>query len=87
MGGTIIEMDMVPASGKYEAESDKKSLPANGFRSVLGHADFLAANGISAPSILFDELSDTFYFAKNKPGKLIWGNRLLQACGRPSAAR
>jgi hypothetical protein len=27
---------------------------------------------------LFDELSDTFYFGKNKPAKFVWGNRLLQ---------
>jgi hypothetical protein len=44
----------------------------------LEHADFFAANGISPPSTLFYELSDTFYFAKNKAGKFVWGNRLLQ---------
>lgn len=73
MRGTIIEMDMVPASGKYEAKSDKKSLHANGFMSGLGRASFLAANGISALSTLFDELSDTFYFRQEQTGQVDMG--------------
>ena len=67
MGTTVIGMGMVVASGNDAAESDKKS-----------QADFFVANGISPPSTLFDEMSDTFYFAKNKAGKFVWGNRLLQ---------
>jgi AraC-like DNA-binding protein len=41
-------------------------------------ANFFAENGISTPSPLFDTLSDTYYFAKNKAGQFVWGNRLLQ---------
>lgn len=41
-------------------------------------ANFFAAHGISPPSTLFDTLSDTYYFAKNKAGQFVWGNRLLQ---------
>jgi AraC-like DNA-binding protein len=78
MGTTIIGMGMVVASGNAAAESDKKSRPANGVAPDLEYVDFFAINGISPPSTLFDELSDTFYFAKNKAGKFVWGNRLLQ---------
>ncbi|WP_165390933.1 AraC family transcriptional regulator [Pseudoduganella lutea] len=41
-------------------------------------ANFFAAHGISKPSALFDTLSDMYYFAKNKAGQFVWGNRLLQ---------
>ena len=41
-------------------------------------ANFFAENGISTPSTLFDTLSDTYYFAKNRAGQFVWGNRLLQ---------
>lgn len=41
-------------------------------------ANFFATHGISTPSTLFDTLSDTYYFAKNKAGQFVWGNRLLQ---------
>lgn len=41
-------------------------------------ADFFARHGISTPSVLFDDLSDTYYFAKNRAGQFVWGNRLLQ---------
>ena len=41
-------------------------------------ASFFATHGISTPSPLFDELSDTHYFAKNHAGQFVWGNRLLQ---------
>lgn len=41
-------------------------------------ANFYAAHGISTPSTLFDTLSDTYYFAKNRAGQFVWGNRLLQ---------
>ena len=75
---TITGMDMAVAGGDAAAESDKKSRPANGVGPGLDHADFFAANGISPPSTLLEELSDTFYFAKNKAGKFVWGNRLLQ---------
>jgi AraC-like DNA-binding protein len=48
------------------------------FSAALDCANFFALHGISPPSPLFDELSDTFYFAKNKAGQFVWGNRLLQ---------
>lgn len=41
-------------------------------------ANFFATHGISTPSTLFDTLSDTYYFAKNRAGQFVWGNRLLQ---------
>jgi AraC-like DNA-binding protein len=41
-------------------------------------ANFFAEHGISTPSSLFDTLSDTYYFAKNRAGQFVWGNRLLQ---------
>jgi AraC-like DNA-binding protein len=63
----MIGMGMVVASGNVAAESDKNS-----------HAGFFVAHGISPPSTLFEEMSDTFYFAKNRAGKFVWGNRLLQ---------
>lgn len=40
--------------------------------------NFFAEHGISTPSSLFDTLSDTYYFAKNRAGQFVWGNRLLQ---------
>jgi AraC-like DNA-binding protein len=79
----MLGMGMVVAHGDNRAEEDKK---ADKFadkkpRAPSGHpllADFFSQNGISAPSSLFDELSDTYYFAKNKAGQFVWGNRLLQ---------
>jgi len=41
-------------------------------------AAFYAEHGIPTPSALFDTLSDTYYFAKNRDGQFVWGNRLLQ---------
>jgi AraC-like DNA-binding protein len=78
MGVTITAREMVLASGDAEAKNDKKSRSANDARAGREYADFFAANGISPPSSLFEEMSDTFYFAKNKEGKFVWGNRLLQ---------
>ena len=69
---------MAVAGDDAAANSDKKSRPANGLGPDLEHVDFFAANGISPPSTLFEEMSDTFYFARNKAGKFVWGNRLLQ---------
>lgn len=78
MGATINERGMAVANGDAAAKCDKKTRPANGVGAGLEYADFFAANGISPPSTLFEEMSDTFYFAKNKEGKFVWGNRLLQ---------
>jgi AraC-like DNA-binding protein len=41
-------------------------------------ANFFSQHSISTPSTLFDALSDTYYFAKNRAGQFVWGNRLLQ---------
>ena len=72
------ERSMAVAGGDAAAKCDKKTRPANGVGAGNEYADFFAANGISPPSTLFDVMSDTFYFAKNKAGKFVWGNRLLQ---------
>jgi len=74
MGTRILGMGMVVAHGDSQCETDKKA------RSVapVMSTDFFSANGISPPSSLFDALSDTYYFAKNKAGQFVWGNRLLQ---------
>jgi AraC-like DNA-binding protein len=74
----MLGMGMVIAQGDNRTEKDKKPRAA---ASSPGHplvADFFSQHGISAPSTLFDELSDTYYFAKNKAGQFVWGNRLLQ---------
>lgn len=41
------------------------------------YVEFYAANQISPPSTLFNELNDTYYFAKNKQGQFIYANKLL----------
>lgn len=40
--------------------------------------DFYRAHGISSPYAIFDLMSDTFYFAKNREGQFVCGNKLLQ---------
>jgi AraC-like DNA-binding protein len=52
-----------------------RSAPAAAHAACAG---FYAEHGISTPSALFDTLSDTYYFAKNRDGQFVWGNRLLQ---------
>lgn len=39
--------------------------------------DFYQKHNISPPSKLFDVLTDTFYFAKNKKGQFVYANKLL----------
>jgi AraC-like DNA-binding protein len=77
MSTLIIGMGMVVAHGPEKEQRDAQRR--------LGHAatyqacaSFFADHGISTPSTLFDTLSDTYYFAKNKAGQFVWGNRLLQ---------
>ena len=69
---------MVVAQSASNSAGEKKiSIPAT----AAAHkecANFFSLHGISTPSPLFDELSDTYYFAKNKAGQFVWGNRLLQ---------
>lgn len=55
--------------------------PRGGGASAATHAEcakFFTDHGISTPSALFDTLSDMHYFAKNRAGQFVWGNRLLQ---------
>jgi AraC-like DNA-binding protein len=40
--------------------------------------NFYSTHGISSPYGLFDLLSDTFYFAKNREGQFVCANKLLQ---------
>jgi AraC-like DNA-binding protein len=39
--------------------------------------DFYIKNKISPPSSLFDVLTDTYYFAKNRQGQFVYANKLL----------
>jgi AraC-like DNA-binding protein len=52
--------------------------PAPGSMTASGCANFFTEHGISTPSALFDTLPDMYYFAKNRAGQFVWGNRLLQ---------
>ena len=61
--------------------TDRKDMQSGAAMPVATHkkcANFFAEHGISTPSPLFDTLSDTYYFAKNRAGQFVWGNRLLQ---------
>jgi AraC-like DNA-binding protein len=78
MSTTILGMGMVVAHADEKPEKDKKSRTGENPAGPAIATDFFSQHGISAPSSLFDELSDTFYFAKNKAGQFVWGNRLLQ---------
>lgn len=78
MSTLIIGMGMVVAHGPDKDRKDgshARPAPAAAHRECAG---FYAEHGISTPSTLFDTLSDTYYFAKNKAGQFVWGNRLLQ---------
>jgi AraC-like DNA-binding protein len=68
---TMIGMGMVIAFAREDG-AQERAMAADEC------ANFFDANGISPPSSLFDDLGDTFYFAKNKSGRFVWGNRLLQ---------
>lgn len=78
MSTTILGMGMVVAHADDKPEKDKKFRTGEGAPAPAVAGDFFTRHGISAPSTLFDELSDTYYFAKNKAGQFVWGNRLLQ---------
>ncbi len=67
---TLISMGMVVAM------ADKGEGVATS--SVEECANFFELHGIAPPSGLFDELDDTYYFAKNSAGQFVRGNRLLQ---------
>jgi AraC-like DNA-binding protein len=75
---------LVIDTGTATAQSqpkDRKDVRPGPLAAVATHkecANFFAEHGISTPSTLFDTLSDTYYFAKNRAGQFVWGNRLLQ---------
>jgi AraC-like DNA-binding protein len=77
----MIRMGMVVATADPATENHQKSRARNGAapaESASECADFFIRHGISTPSVLFDDLQDTYYFAKNRAGQFVWGNRLLQ---------
>ncbi|WP_296953306.1 AraC family transcriptional regulator [uncultured Massilia sp.] len=77
MSTLIIGMGMVVAHGPGKGDADgTQARPAAASHREC--ANFFAEHGISTPSTLFDTLSDTYYFAKNRAGQFVWGNRLLQ---------
>jgi AraC-like DNA-binding protein len=78
MSTMMIGMGMVVAQSAATAGKDKKPAAPAPAAASKECANFFAQHGISTPSPLFDELSDTYYFAKNKAGQFVWGNRLLQ---------
>jgi AraC-like DNA-binding protein len=78
MGTMMIGMGMAVAQGDAVAENEQKMRAMNRGESVADCADFYTRHGISTPSVLFADLSDTYYFAKNRAGQFVWGNRLLQ---------
>jgi AraC-like DNA-binding protein len=74
----IIGMGMVVAHGPHEERRDGRYSRSAHAAAYADCAGFYAEHGISTPSTLFDTLSDTYYFAKNRAGQFVWGNRLLQ---------
>jgi AraC-like DNA-binding protein len=78
MSTLIIGMGMVVARDSDIDRKDRKTARSAYAAAYRECAGFFAEHGISTPSTLFDTLSDTYYFAKNKAGQFVWGNRLLQ---------
>jgi AraC-like DNA-binding protein len=74
----MIRMGMAVATGDPATENSQKSGPRTGAAPASDCTDFFNRHGISTPSVLFDDLQDTYYFAKNRAGQFVWGNRLLQ---------
>lgn len=78
MSTLVIGMD---STGSHTPATDRKATASGAAAPVATQkkcANFFAEHGISTPSRLFDTLSDTYYFAKNRAGQFVWGNRLLQ---------
>jgi AraC-like DNA-binding protein len=71
-GGMVVAHG--PAAGRRQARQSAFATAA--VREEC--ANFFVEHGISTPSALFDTLSDFYYFAKNRAGQFVWGNRLLQ---------
>lgn len=78
MSTIVIGMGIVVAHGTAKDRMDTRSITPAPAASLRSCAHFFAEQGISTPSTLFDTLSDTYYFAKNRAGQFVWGNRLLQ---------
>ena len=81
MGTVMSGIGMAGARGAEDTPNERKTGAPASPGSAAPHkecANFFALHGISTPSLLFDQLSDTYYFAKNKAGQFVWGNRLLQ---------
>jgi AraC-like DNA-binding protein len=78
MSTRIIGMGMVVAHGTEQDRRDSRHARRAHAAAYKACASFFTEHGISTPSTLFDTLSDTYYFAKNKAGQFVWGNRLLQ---------
>jgi AraC-like DNA-binding protein len=78
MSTRIIGMGMVVAHGTEQDRRDSRHARLAHAAAYKECAGFFTEHGISTPSTLFDTLSDTYYFAKNKAGQFVWGNRLLQ---------
>lgn len=70
IGGGLV----VTRRGRAEHDEGRLDAPAG----PEDCARFFSRHGISTPSALFDTLSDMYYFAKNRAGQFVWGNRLLQ---------
>jgi AraC-like DNA-binding protein len=78
MSTLVIGME---STGSHAPATDSKGMQSGAAPTGATHkkcASFFAEHGISTPSPLFDTLSDTYYFAKNRAGQFVWGNRLLQ---------
>jgi AraC-like DNA-binding protein len=78
MSTLIIGMGMVVAHGPHDERRDGRYSRSAHAAAYTECAGFYGEHGISTPSTLFDTLSDTYYFAKNRDGQFVWGNRLLQ---------
>jgi len=78
MSTMIIGMGMVVAHGPDHGRQDDRQARSTPAATCQECARFFDVHGISTPSPLFDTLSDTYYFAKNRAGQFVWGNRLLQ---------
>lgn len=78
MGTTMIEMGMASAIDGHYSQGAAATGEGSVSSTRADCAHFFALHSISAPSALFADLGDTFYFAKNRAGQFVWGNRLLQ---------
>lgn len=78
MSTRMIVMGMFVAQDTAQEQRDARDTCAAQALAYTACAGFFAEHGISTPSTLFDTLSDTYYFAKNRDGQFVWGNRLLQ---------